>query len=134
MKILLVLILIVITPCCLKAQGTTLGKTKEQIRAMIDPNSGIQISKGDNADTLSTKDGLQIIMYYKDNICYTSKSVMPLAYLDMVVKKMTDDSYKKVNENVWINPGGTLKVEIVVFKEKNIFTTETSEVNSNVKN
>jgi hypothetical protein len=134
MKILLALTLILITPYCLKAQGTTLGKTKEQIRAMIDPNNGIKLSKGDNADTLSMQGGLQIIMYYKNDICYSSKSVMPLAYKDMVVKKMTADSYKKVKENVWIHPSGTVKVEIVVFKEKNIFTAETSQVDNSAPN
>ncbi len=134
MKILLTVILIVIIPLCLKAQGTTLGKTKEQIRAMIDPNNGIKLSKGDSTDTLSMTGGLQMIMYYKDNVCYTSKSVMPLAYRDMIIKKMTDDSYKKVNDNLWINPSHTVKVELVVFKEKNIFTVETSEINGNAKN
>jgi hypothetical protein len=53
MKILLILLLILAAPSYLKAQDATLGKSKEQIRAMIKPNSGISLLRGEDCDTLT---------------------------------------------------------------------------------
>ncbi|SDE41196.1 hypothetical protein SAMN05216464_10638 [Mucilaginibacter pineti] len=126
MKILLMLALLCGLPYCLKAQDPTLGKTKEQIRALIKPNSGIKLSAGESSDTLSMDGGLQTVMYYKNNICYTSKSVMPLKYIDYVTKKMTADSYKKVSDSVWLTSSGKIKVEITVDKNRQQFFVKTS--------
>ena len=131
MKSLIILLLVIcLAPCCLKAQDATLGKTKEEIRALIKPNSGITISTGDDCDTLSMQGGLRIYMFYKNNICISSKSIMPLQYMSMVTDKMTNDSYKKISENEWLNPSGTVKVNITILKVSNQFSVETSHVSN----
>jgi hypothetical protein len=45
---------------------------------------------------------MQAIFLYKDNICYKSRSILPLQYMTDVVNKMTTDSYKKIKDNIWI--------------------------------
>jgi len=100
---------------------------KIEIRNLIKPNGGITLSQGDNSDTLSMQGGLKIIMYYKNDTCYTSEATMPLAYMNMVTQKMNHDSYKKAKENEWISPSGKIKVDITILKSSNQFITLTTQ-------
>jgi len=129
MKILLILAFLLIIPFCLKAQDETLGKSRAEIRALIGPNSPIKLSKGDICDTLTLQAGMQLFMYYKNDTCFKSVSIMPLKYESYVTDKMTKDSFKKISDNVWINASGKVRLEITVDKEKDEFYVETSEVN-----
>lgn len=133
MKAFLTLVIILISICSVKAQDHTLGKTREQIWALIAPNPLITLSKADNTDTLAVRDAGKIIMYYKDNICYSSKSYLSMSIMPMVTDKM-NSSYKKLKENTWLSPGGLVKVEIVVLKDSDQFTVETSQVSGQEKN
>ena len=126
MKQLLFLILICLAPCCLKAQDSTLGKTKDQIRAMVKPYPAIKLAPGDNADTLTMQGGLKTIVFYKNNVCYSSESILPLKLMDLATQKMTKDGYKKVKDNTWISPSGVIKVEITVDQKNNLFYTQTT--------
>ena len=130
MKILFSLMLICLVPCCLKAQDSTLGKTKDQIRAMVKPYPAIKLSPGDNADTLTMQGDLKTIVFYKNNICYGSESILPLKLMDMATQKMTKDGYKKIKDNVWISPSGVIRVELTVDQKNNVFVTETTRADS----
>lgn len=129
MKILFILLFVLTASFDLKAQDATIGKSKDQIRALIKPNSGINLLQGSDCDTLTMQGGLAIFMYYKNNICYASKSIMPLSYMNMVTEKMTTDSYKKLTEDTWINNSQTVKVKITVLKDKNQFIVDASSAN-----
>jgi hypothetical protein len=61
---------------------------------------------------------MQAIFLYKDNICYKSRSILPLQYMTDVVNKMTTDSYKKIKDNIWINLEETIMVEVDKDKDK----------------
>ena len=122
--------LICLVPCCLKAQDSTLGKTKDQIRAMVKPYPAIKLSPGDNADTLTMQGDLKTIVFYKNNICYGSESILPLKLMDMATQKMTKDGYKKIKDNVWISPSGVIRVELTVDQKNNVFVTETTRADS----
>lgn len=126
MKLLLFLTFICLIPFCLKAQDSTLGKTKDQMRAMVKPYPGIKLAPGNNADTLTMQGGLKTIVFYKDNVCYASKTIMPLKLMDMVTQKMTKDGYKKIKDNVWISPSGVIRVEIKVDNSTDEFITNTT--------
>ncbi len=130
MKILFFLMLICLVPCCLKAQDSTLGKTKDQIRAMVKPYPAIKLSPGDNADTLTMQGDLKTIVFYKNNVCYGSESILPLKLMDMATQKMTKDGYKKIKDNVWISPSGVIRVELTVDQKNNVFVTETTRADS----
>lgn len=130
MKLLFSLMLICLVPLCLKAQDSTLGKTKDQIRAMIKPYPAIKLAPGDNADTLTMQGDLKTIVFYKNNVCYSSKSILPLKLMDMVTLKMTKDGYKKIKDNVWISPSGVIRVELKVDQKNNVFITETTRADS----
>ena len=127
MKILFSLMLICLVPCCLKAQDSTLGKTKDQIRAMVKPYPAIKLSP---ADTLTMQGDLKTIVFYKNNICYGSESILPLKLMDMATQKMTKDGYKKIKDNVWISPSGVIRVELTVDQKNNVFVTETTRADS----
>lgn len=133
MKVLILFALLFTIPLYLKAQDATLGKSKEQIRALIKPNGGIILLKGNDCDTLTLQGGLKTFMYYKDDVCYASKSIIPLKYLTMIVEKMTTDSYKKVGENEWVNHSETVKVNITILKTEDQFIVETSQLNIDKK-
>ena len=126
--------LICLVPCCLRAQDSTLGKTKDQIRAMVKPYPAIKLSPGNNADTLTMKGDLKTIVFYKNNVCYSSESILPLKLMDMVTQKMTKDGYKKVKDNVWISANGALRAEITVDEKNNVFITETTRANGGGSN
>jgi len=131
MKNFLFLILICLAPFCLKAQDSTLGKTKDQIRAMVKPYPAIKLAPGDNADTLTMQGDLKTIVLYKNNICYASRSILPLKVLDMVIQKMTKDGFKKVKENEWISSSGAIKVVFIPDQKPGHFITETTRANGN---
>jgi len=126
MKIFFFLMLICLAPCCLRAQDSTLGKTKDQIRAMVKPYPTIKLAPGDNADTLTMQGDLKTIVFYKNNVCYSSESILPLKLMDMVTQKMTKDGYKKVKDNVWLSPSGVIKVVLIADQKNNVFITETT--------
>jgi hypothetical protein len=126
MKLLFFLMLICLVPCCLKAQDSTLGKTKEQIRALIKPYPAIKLAPGDDTDTLTMQGDLKTIIFYKNNVCYGSESILPLKLMDMATQKMTKDGYKKIKDNVWISPSGVIKVELTVDEKNKQFITETT--------
>lgn len=133
MKILLAFFLLFTLPYTLKAQDPTLGKTKEQIRALIKPNSGIDILRGEDSDTLVLQGGPKTVMYYKNNICYASKSTLPLSMLPVMVDFMKNDAYKKIKENEWVNSSNTVKVEITIMKDTKQLFVETSQIDKGVK-
>ena len=126
--------LICLVPCCLKAQDSTLGKTKDQIRALVKPYPAIKLAPGDNADTLTMQGDLKTIIFYKNNVCYSSESILPLKLMDMVTMKMTKDGYKKIKDNVWISPSGIIRVELTVDQKANQFITETTRADSSGSN
>lgn len=130
MKPLFFLILICLVPLCLKAQDSTLGKTKDQIRAMVKPYPAIKLAPGDNADTLTMQGELKTIVFYKNNVCYGSESILPLKLMDMATQKMIKDGYKKIKDNVWISPSGVIKVALTVDQKNNVFITETARADS----
>lgn len=131
MKITLFLMLICLAPCCLRAQDSTLGKTKDQIRAMIKPYPAIKLAPGDSADTLTMQGDLKTIVFYKNNVCDSSKSILPLKLMDMVTQKMARDGYKKINDNAWVSPSGVIKVALTVDQKNNQFITETTRADEN---
>jgi hypothetical protein len=134
MKILFFLMLICLVPCCLKAQDSTLGKTKDQIRAMVKPYPAIKLAPGDTADTLTMKGDLKTIVFYKNNVCYSSESILPLKLMDMVTQKMAKDGYKKVKDNVWISANGVIKVALKVDQKNNVFITMTTPADAGGSN
>lgn len=127
MKVLLALVLFIFICIGAKAQEATLGKSRTEIRDLVQSNSAIKLSQSSDCDTLSMKGGLKTMMYYKNDVCYASKSIMPIAYMDMVTEQMTKNLYKKLKENTWTNPAGTVKVEITIDKGNNCFTVDTSQ-------
>lgn len=127
MKILLTLILLVSACCCLKAQDATLGKSRAEIKELIRSNTAIKLTQSNDCDTLSMAGGLKTMMFYKNDICYASKSIMPMTYMNAVTEQMTKSLYKKLNETTWTNQAGTVKVEIMVDKDKNCFIVNTSQ-------
>lgn len=130
MKLLFFLMLICLAPCCLKAQDSTLGKTKDQIRAMVKPYPSIKLSPGDNTDTLTMQGDLKTVVFYKNNVCYGSESILPLKLMDMVTQKMTKDGYKKIKNNTWISASGVIKVELTIDEKTNHFITETTRADA----
>lgn len=134
MKIFFFLTLICLVPCCLRAQDSTLGKTKDQIRTMVKPYPAIKLAPGDNADTLTMQGGLKTIVFYKNNVCYSSESILPLKLMDMVTLKMTKDGYKKIKDNVWISPSGVIKVVLTADQKNNVFITETTRADGSGSN
>lgn len=127
MKLILALALVVFVCCGAMAQEATLGKSRTEVRELAQSNSSIKLAPGTDCDTLTMKGGLKTMMYYKNNTCYASKSIMPLSYMDIVTEQMTKNQYKKLKENTWTNPAGTVKVEIAVDKGNNCFTVDTSQ-------
>lgn len=127
MKVVLAFVLVVFICRGAQAQDATLGKSRTAIRELVQSNSAIKLSQSTDCDTLSMKGGLKTMMYYKNDVCYASKSIMPLTYMEMVIEQMTKNLYKKLKENTWTNPTGTVKVEITVDKGNNCFTVDTSQ-------
>ncbi|QKJ31119.1 hypothetical protein HQ865_15600 [Mucilaginibacter mali] len=127
MKALLALVLVVLICHGAKAQEATLGKSRAEIRELIQSNNAIKLTKSTDCDTLSMDGGLKTMMFYKNDVCYASKSVMPMKYMDMVTEQMSKSQYKKLNDTTWTNQAGTVKVEITVDKDKNCFTVNTSQ-------
>ncbi len=123
MKKLIILLIAISGPLFLQAQ-TTIGKSKDGIRKIIQSNPSFKLLAGDNCDTLVFAQTMQTIFSYKDNICYKSVSVMPLEYMPDVVQHMTEDLYKKIKDNVWIDAKETIKVQITADK-KNCFVETT---------
>ncbi|WP_428328865.1 hypothetical protein [Mucilaginibacter sp.] len=97
---------------------TTIGESKEEIRKLIQSNPNFKLLPGDNCDTLNFAQGMQAIFLYKNNICYSSTSVLPLKYKNDIIEKMTTDSYKKINDNTWIDNKKTIQVTVSVDKKK----------------
>jgi len=126
MKKLITLLAIILVPFCLSAQNTV-GKSKQDIRKIIQSNPNFKLLAGKDCDTLDFTQGMQAIFDYKNDICYKSISVMPLKYMSSVTGKMTADSYKKISDNTWIDSNETIKVFISIDKIKNLcFVTTTS--------
>ena len=122
MKILVLLALIIIMPAAVMAQRTTLGQSKEEFRATIKPNGGITLLKGQTSDTLTMQGGLQIVMYYRRDTCYRSVSLMPMIFKNLMVNKMTEDGYQKVNDTTWTNRINTVRVVVTDNSDKQHFT------------
>jgi len=133
MKNVFFFIIICLIPCCLKAQDSTLGKTKDQIRAMVKPYPAIKLARGEDADTLTMQGDLKTVILYKNNVCYASRSILPLKVLDLVTQKMTKDGYKKVKDNEWISGSGAIKVVLTTDQKTGHFITETTGAGSNNK-
>lgn len=124
-KIVLILLLGFLDRSHLFAQ-TTIGESREDIRKLIQSNPNFKLLPGDNCDTLSFTQGMQAIFLYKNNICYSSTSVLPLKYMNAVTEKMSNDSYKRINDNTWIDPKETIKVAVTINKIKSVcFVTTT---------
>lgn len=134
MKALLTLVIILISICSVKAQDHTLGKTREQIWKLIEPNTDIKLFKGESTDTLTMQSVGKIVMYYKDNVCYSSKSYLSMSILPMIDDKIKSGNYKKLKENVWLSPSGLVKMEVIILKDTDQFTVETSQVSGQEKN
>ena len=112
----------------------TIGESKEEIRKLIQSNPNFKLLQGDNCDTLDFTQGMQAIFLYKDNICYSSTSVLPSKYQNAIMEKMTTDSYKKINDTVWIDPKETIKVKVVVDKNKGLCFVTTTSFNKTTHN
>ena len=125
MKKLLLLLTVILVPFCLRAQNT-IGKSKEEIRKIIQSNPNFKLLAGDNCDTLDFTQGMQAIFIYKNDTCYKSTSVLPLKYMSSIVEKMTTDSYKKINDNIWVDSKETIEVSIIVNKVKDVFFVTTT--------
>ena len=125
MKKLFILIVLTMSSLGLRAQNT-IGETKEDIRKIIQSNPNFKLLAGDKCDTLVFTQGMQAIFNYKDNICYKSISIIPLKYMPSVIEKMTTDSYKKINDDTWIDPKETIKVMIRVDKIKSVCLVTTT--------
>lgn len=125
MKKLIILLIITLSHFCLKAQ-TTIGKSKEEIRKIIQSNPNFKLLAGDDRDTLDFTQGMQTIFDYKNNVCYKSISVLPLKYMSSIIEKMTTDSYKKINDNTWVDPKNMIKVSVMVDKTKDVFLVTTT--------
>ena len=125
MKKLLILLFIAVTPFWVLAQ-TTIGKSKEELRKIIQSDPNFKIATGIESDTLSLQPGMQSIFFYKHDTCYRSKSILPLQYMSAVTDKLTQDSYKKIKDNIWTNAIETIQVEVVVDKINDRCTVETT--------
>ncbi len=113
----LLFILAFSAPLLTKAQDQTLGKSREQIRAIVNQSEGIKLLKGSNCDTLVLEGGLKSFIFYKNDTCYTSKSFLPIKYLDIIITKMKTDSYQQIGENTWLNLNRTVSVQIFILKQ-----------------
>jgi len=126
-------VLVFLAPLYLLAQNT-IGKSKDQIRNIIQSNPNFKLSSGNNCDTMKFTQGMQTIFFYKNDTCYSQTSILPLKYMKDIVEKMTTDSYKKINENVWIDPKETMKVVIKIDNNRKICSVETTVYDKAVKN
>ncbi|MEZ2334030.1 hypothetical protein AB6735_00285 [Mucilaginibacter sp. RCC_168] len=124
-KKLLILLTITLAPFFLRAQNT-IGKSREEIRNIIRSNPKFKLLVGDNCDTLVFAQGMQAIFEYKNNLCYKSISVLPLQYMPSIIGKMTTDSYKKINDNTWIDSKETIQVAITIDKKRGVFIVTTT--------
>ena len=131
MKMIFITVVLLALVYYVKAQDHTLGKSKNEIRSMIRPNTGISLLKGSRSDTLTMNGGLQIVMYYKNDTCFTSKSTIPLSLQSLITEKM-HTGYKQVKENTWISPSGLVKVQLTISKEKHQLYIETTLVSDTI--
>ncbi len=121
-----ILLIITLFPVVLKAQST-IGESKESIRKIIQSNPNFKLKAGENCDTLVFTQGMQTIFNYENNVCYKSISVLPLKYMSAIIEQMRTDSFTKVNDNTWVGPKETIKVEITVDKVKGVcFVTKSA--------
>lgn len=122
MKILLLTLFTMLFATAVMAQRTTLGQSKDQFRATIKPNGGITLLKGQTTDTLTMPGGLQIVMYYRRDTCYQSISLMPIIYKNLMINKMTEDGYQKINDTTWKDRTKTVRVVVTDNSDKKYFT------------
>jgi hypothetical protein len=127
-KMTLIFLLVILACSKLFAQNAvTIGQSRDYIKKMVQSNPNFKLSSGKNSDTLNFTQGMKAIFLYKDNVCYSSTSVLPLKYESALTEKMTTDSYKKVNDNTWVDSKETIKVVITEDKAKGVcFVTTTA--------
>jgi hypothetical protein len=128
MKKILILLLFLYAPMCLPAQALTIGKTRDQIKDMVKATPAFKLHSGESCDTLVFQMGMQTIFYYKDDICYSSKSILPVMFMNDVVQKMTTDSYVKVKDNVWRDAGNRIEVVVTVGNATKTCTVVTTRI------
>jgi hypothetical protein len=112
MKRLFALMVLLGAPLFLFAQDLTVGKTRDQIRDMVRATPAFKLATGESSDTLNFQAGMQTIFYYKDNVCYSSRSRFPLIFKDLIIKKMSDDGYVKVGDNAWTDSKKRVRVVV----------------------
>lgn len=125
MRKFLIPVIILLIPFCLKAQNT-IGKSKDEIRNIIKSNPNFKLLTGKDCDTLVFTQGMQTIFDYRDNLCVKSISILPLQYMSALIQKMTTDSYKKTNDNTWVDSSENIRVSIAVDKSKGTCSITTS--------
>ena len=113
---------------CLLAQALTIGKTRDQIRDMVRATPTFKLGTGENSDTLNFQAGMQTIFYYTDNVCNGSRSRFPLIFKDMIIKKMSDDGYVKVGDNVWTDSKKRVRIVITEDKANNFGFSDASRL------
>jgi len=128
MKKILILLVLLTAPVCLLAQDLTVGKTREQVRHIIQSNPAFKLLPGKSCDTAIFQAGMQTVFYYKNNICYSSKSILPVMYINDVIQKMTTDSYTKIKDNVWQDAGKRIEVVVTMDKVNNKCIVVTTKI------
>jgi hypothetical protein len=136
MKIIIVILIIFLIPSYLKGQTFPLGKSKEEVReyrATV-PHSATPVSQSDTCDVYQIGTLIQENYYYKNNICYKSNqiySMLPFEKFDesvLQMQRILNGQLKKIKENVWTNPNGTERIELIVVNDKNQYIVEISTV------
>jgi hypothetical protein len=128
MRKILILFILLATPSCLLAQDLTVGKTREQIRHIIQSNRAFKLLPGKSCDTVVFQAGMQTVFYYKGNVCYSSKSILPVMYMNDVIQKMTTDSYIKIKDNVWTDAAKRIQVVVTMDKVNNKCIVVTTKI------
>jgi hypothetical protein len=128
MRKILILFLLLAAPVCLLAQDLTIGKTRDQVRHIIQSNPAFKLLPGKSCDTAIFQAGMQTVFYYKDNVCYSSKSILPVMYMNDVIQKMTTDSYTKIKDNIWRDAAKRIEVVVTMDKVNNKCIVVTTKI------
>jgi hypothetical protein len=119
MKRLLIMIAILGAPCCLMAQDfVQLGKSKEEVRGLNKTFFYITKSETDTCDSFCIRGAIQMIFYYKGNICNREKYIFPFGYMQLF-EMFLNEGGKKISGDTWIIGNGALRVVLEGNEAKN---------------
>ena len=120
MKKLLTIIVIIISPLFVRAQGTQLGESRDSIRKSFERSSSfiVRVAKTDTCDVITAIGGIKNIFFYKQDTCYLMDTIYPYDWTEGMRRTFNRMALKKVKKDTWIDKKDNKEIILMTDKAK----------------